>query len=271
MARMHGVATLMMGMCVTAAMAQQPAPAGKPTAAPSATKPSTGQPSAAQPSKEKPTAAQPGGAPGMGDLKLTPEQMADMKVCMEAGTPGPNHEFLAKGIGTWEGKSKMWMSPEAAAIESPVTTKISSVMDGRFTKCEVSGDMPGMGAFNGYGLYGFDNTAQKFQSVWIDNCGTGMMVGTGELSSDQKTMTWTYTYTCPIQKKQVTMREVERWTGPNAMTMEMYGQEPHTGKEFKMMEIACTRKAGGETNLGGARSDAAPGDWKQAPTTTTGR
>src|SRR5678816_3961898 len=36
---------------------------------------------------------------------------ADMKACMEAGTPGPMHAYLAKGTGVWTGKCTMWMAP----------------------------------------------------------------------------------------------------------------------------------------------------------------
>jgi hypothetical protein len=46
-------------------------------------------------------------------------------------------------------------------------------MDGRFIKLEMEGDMPGMGPFHGFGLYGYDNVSQKYQATWIDNCGRG--------------------------------------------------------------------------------------------------
>ena len=66
--------------------------------------------------------------------------------------------------------------------------------------------------------------------------------GTGELSPDGKTLTWKYTYTCPINKKPTLLREVETITGPNTKTLEMFGTEPKSGKEFKMMSIELTRK-----------------------------
>src|SRR5207249_4771526 len=83
-----------------------------------------------------------------------------------------------------------------------------------------------------------------FQSTWIDSCTTTMMQGTGELSSDGKTMTWNYAYTCPITKKATTLRQVETWTGNDTMKLEMFGTDPHSGKEFKMMQIDCTRQPG---------------------------
>lgn len=166
---------------------------------------------------------------------------ADMQACMEAGVPGPNHQVLAKSIGTWRGKTTMWMAPGAQPITSECATTVSDFMDGRFTKWEMSGDVPGMGAMKGMGLYGFDNLTQKFVATWVTNCGTNMMNGTGALSSDGKTFTWTYNITCPITKKPTTLRDIERHTGPDSITLETWGTDPKGGKEFKMLEATFTR------------------------------
>jgi hypothetical protein len=167
---------------------------------------------------------------------------ADMQACMIAGTPGEQHAYLAEGVGTWYGKAKMWMAPGAEAMEMDVTNTITSTMDGRYVTCEVESEMPGMGPFHGNGVYGFDNTTQKFVSTWIDNHSTGIMTGTGALSADHKTMTWTYNYTCPVTKKPTTMREVETATGDNTRTFEMFGIDPKSGKEFKVMHVEYTRR-----------------------------
>jgi len=182
--------------------------------------------------------------PGQPEMKLPPGwTQEDMNACMTAGMPGKMHEHLAKSVGTWQGKNTMWMAPGTEPTKSESTSTIKSIMDGRFTMCEASGDMPGMGPFKGFGLYGYDNVAKQFQSTWIDNCGTTMMMGTGELSADGKVMTWNYKYTCPITKKPTAMREVETWTGPSSMTLEMFGTDPKSGKEFKMMQIDYTKKS----------------------------
>lgn len=167
---------------------------------------------------------------------------ADMQACMMAGTPGEQHAFLAEGAGVWYGKANMWMGPGSEPVSSDITTTITVVMDGRYVACETEGDMPGMGPFVGHGVYGFDNVSQKFVSSWIDNHSTGLMHGTGERSADGKTMTWKYTYNCPITKKPTVMREVERTTGPDSKTLEMFTIDPKSGKEYKMMEIAYTRR-----------------------------
>jgi hypothetical protein len=191
----------------------------------------------AEPSKDTKAAA------GQPEMKLPPGWTeADMKAVMEAGTPGKMHAQLAKSVGTWQGKSSMWMAPGGGEpMVSECTSTVSPMMDGRFFKCEMNGEMPGMGPYNGLGIYGYDNVAGKFVSSWIDNHGTGMMNGDGELSADGKTITWNYTYNCPITKKPAIMREVETTEG-NSKTLEMFGADPKTGKEFKMMRIELTKK-----------------------------
>ncbi|MDZ4658564.1 MAG: DUF1579 domain-containing protein [Bythopirellula sp.] len=166
----------------------------------------------------------------------------DMQAMMSAATPGEMHKHLAGDVGTWTCKTQMWMMPGGEPVSSGGTSKVTPLLDGRFIMCEMKGEMPGMGPFNGLGIYGFDNVSQKFVANWLDNMGTGIMNGTGELSADGKTLTWEFTGNCPITKKPMVMREVETVTGPNTKTLEMFGPDPKTGKEFKMMEIQLTRE-----------------------------
>jgi hypothetical protein len=70
-----------------------------------------------------------------------------------------------------------------------------------------------------------------------------MMQGVGELSDDGKKLTWKFKANCPLTKKPVAMREIETVTGPNTKTLEMWGADPKSGKEFKMMEIELTKKS----------------------------
>jgi hypothetical protein len=188
-------------------------------------------------------AAQPAAAADKPEMKLPPGWTeADMQACMIAATPGEQHKTLAKDAGTWQGKNKMYMPGSTEAMTSESTTTVTPIMDGRFIKGEMAGEMPGMGPYNGIGIMGFDNVAGEFVGTWVDNHSTGIMNGTGELSSDGNTMTWTYNYTCPMTKKPAVMREVDTWTGPNSKTFEMFGADPKSGQEFKMMSIELTRK-----------------------------
>ena len=177
------------------------------------------------------------------ELKLPPGWTAeDMQACIQAGTPGKMHEYLAKGVGTRAGKTTMWMGPGGEAMKSECTSTVSTMLDGHYVKTELAGEMPGMGPYNGFGINGFDNVTQKFVATWVDNHGTGIMNGTGELSADGKALTITYTANCPVTRKPIPIRQIETTTGPTAKTLEMWSVEPKSGKEYKMMSIEFTKK-----------------------------
>jgi len=177
------------------------------------------------------------------EFKLPPGwTQADLEACIAAGTPGEQHTYLAKDAGEWVGKSRMWMFKGADPMEAECTSTITPVMDGRYIKVEMKGDMPGMGPFSGFGLYGFDNVSQKFVSTWIDNHNTGIMHGEGELSDDAKTLTWKYTCNCPLTKKPTVIRDVETRTGPDTKRLESFMADPKSGEVYKMLSIEFTRK-----------------------------
>lgn len=179
---------------------------------------------------------------GQGEMQLPPGwTMEDMQAMMAAGTPGEMQKHLTEGVGDWKCDTKMWMLPGSEPLTSEGTSKVTSLMDGRYIQMEMDGEMPGMGPYKGLGIYGFDNIKQEFVSTWIDNHGTGIMTGTGELSDDGKSISWEYSGYCPINKKDITMREVDTITGPNSRKLEMWGPNPKTGEVFKMMEIELTR------------------------------
>jgi hypothetical protein len=179
------------------------------------------------------------------DKKLPPGMSeADMKACAEAGTPGPNHAKLLKTAGTWTGNEQMWMGPGSEPSTSPTTWTVSDLMGGRYLKTEVTGDMPGMGPYAGSGVSGFDNVSKQFFATWVDNMSTGIMIGTGELSSDGKTLTWKYTYNCPITKKPAVMREVQKLTSETSMSVEFYCNDPKSGQEYKCMQVELKKSSG---------------------------
>jgi|GEM_PF-675047 len=227
--RSHSFATAFALAALAGSLALASAQSGGTPPTPPATKKTT-------PPAQKPTA--PSAAEQMPDAGMTPEQMEAM---MAASIPGPMHKHLAKSVGTWNGQVTMFMPGSPEPMKSECVTVITPMMDGRFTKSETTGEMAGMGSFTGFGIYGFDNVSKKFQSAWADNMGTGMMTGTGELSADGKTINWSFDYNCPITQKPTVMREVERWIDDNTMSLAMWGPDPTTGKEMKMMEIAYSR------------------------------
>ncbi|HYE61867.1 MAG TPA: DUF1579 domain-containing protein [Phycisphaerales bacterium] len=217
------------------------APAATPASPARPSQPNDRQPADRKPTDKKPAdMKQPEGMPeGAMPPGMTPELMKEMEACMIAAQPGPEHQHLQSMVGTWEGKNKMWMTPDAPPMETTSTARFASTLGGRYIHGDFKGPMPGMGMFEGAALYGYDNVSKKYQVVWVDNMGTGMMIGTGEASPDKKTLTWTMKWNHPT-RGEVTFREVDTMISPDEMKLEMYG--PHTdGKEFKMMEIVSKR------------------------------
>jgi hypothetical protein len=195
-----------------------------------------------KPAPPAPTAAQPGKP---ADMKMpSPEEMKKMQDAWEkASMAGPEHEFLKKAVGTWTGKVKSYEDPTKPPAESTCNETISSILGGKFTKCEVSGTMVMGGKplpFEGLGVYGYDNAKQKYTMSWADNMGTCIMDGTGELSADKKTMTWTMNYIDPNTHKPGTMKEVDKFISDNETHMEMWG-DMGMGTQVKFMEMDLTR------------------------------
>jgi hypothetical protein len=177
------------------------------------------------------------------EMKLPPGwTLEDMQACAIAGTPGEMQKFLARDVGTWKAKNKMWMAPGADPIDCESKVVITSIMDGRYMKTDISGEMPGIGPFNSVGFNGYDNVSQQFVGMALDNMSTGMMNGTGKLSDDKKVMTWNYTFNCPLTKKPTPLRQVETETGPKTKTIEIYSTDPKSGKEYKMMVCEMTKE-----------------------------
>ncbi len=107
--------------------------------------------------------------PAAAELQLPPGWTAeDMERCIKAGTPGEGQARLMKDVGTWVGKSTVWMAPGMEPINSEVVAEYSPVMDGRYVRCEMSGNCPMMGPFQGLALFGFDNVSKKFVASMVD-------------------------------------------------------------------------------------------------------
>src|SRR5687767_3446946 len=98
----------------------------------------------------------------------------------ESKNSGP-HLSLARLEGEWTGTTTTWFEPDVVADESPMTGKMSAILDGRFILHEYSGLLTGK-PFEGVAIYGFDLATNKFQSAWVDSfhMSTGIMFSEGK-------------------------------------------------------------------------------------------
>ena len=190
-----------------------------------------------------PAMSPPTGQPSAADMQKMMQQM------MEMGKPGENHKLLASLDGSWTYTIKFWMNPDpnAKPQESKGTATRKSIMGGRYSVMDVSGEMqmPGEDGkmktmqFKGMGMEGYDNVKKKFVASWIDNMGTGIQFSEGTYDPASKT----FTYTSEIEMMpgmKVPIREVIKVADNNHMSLEWY--ENQGGQEKKTMEINYTKK-----------------------------
>jgi len=165
-----------------------------------------------------------------------------MQKMMEYGTPGPMHKMMASWNGSWTGDMSMWHDA-SSPVEKATTTEVNSmILDGKYQMSKHTGNMMGM-PFEGMSIMAYDNATKSFHSTWVDNMSTGIMTMQGNWDEATKTITQTgKTPDIFHPGKECTYRQTYKVIDDNNITMEMYGPDPQTGKEFKMMELKMTRK-----------------------------
>jgi Protein of unknown function (DUF1579) len=163
-----------------------------------------------------------------------------MKAWQESMVIGEPHKMLAKGNGTWTGEVTMWMADGAPPQTSTSTTVTESMYGGLYSKSKHSGNMMGS-PFEGSSITAYDNMKKEFVSTWIDNMGSGILVMTGQWDDASKKLNLSGSFKC-MNGQDGTMREVFTFVDDDHQTLEMYGPDPATGKEYKNMEIKYTRK-----------------------------
>lgn len=168
-----------------------------------------------------------------------PEMEDMMKAVMEAGTPGKEHKLLDPMAGKWTVKAAFWMDPGAPPMEMDAKATNEWIMGGRFLKMSYAGEF--MGApFEGMGLTGFNNISGQFETLWLDNMGTGIMTGFGSVSADGKTFTFHSEYDDPMSGSRKKTREVIVIDSKDQHTMMSYEILPD-GAEQKTMKLVYTR------------------------------
>ena len=167
------------------------------------------------------------------------EMMAKMQ---QYGTPGEGHRRLDALVGQWNYTAKWQMKPDSPAETMQGAEEAKWILDGRFLEQNTQGMNQGM-PFTGLGITGYNNLTGEYQSVWLDNMGTGMMVSNGQFDSGTNAITESGTFSCPITgQKNMPFRSVWKIADNDHHTYEMYTKD-EGGNEFKSMEITYERVA----------------------------
>lgn len=172
--------------------------------------------------------------------KMTKEEEEMMKLWQEYSTPGKAHKHLEFLKGEWIVETKMWQAPDAPLSSSTGTASGEMILGGRYLLMKYSGTFEGM-KFEGIALTGYDNDKKKFQSIWIDNFGTGLYFTEGSCKEDFKECTDEGEWWDPIRKHNYKVRSIGKIIDNDTYINEMYAKYPNS-KEFKTMELVYKRK-----------------------------
>ncbi|HYY53537.1 MAG TPA: DUF1579 domain-containing protein [Myxococcales bacterium] len=182
--------------------------------------------------------AQDAGAKAAPQMSAAEQEM--MQKYMQAATPGPEHQKLAKLAGTWKMDVTAWMTPGAPPEKSEGTAEFKTILGGRYLLQEVKGTMGGQ-PFEGRGTMGFDNVTKERFATWTDSMSTGLLVMRGKCPADAKKCTTRGQGSDAVAGKMVSFAETTTMTDDNHFTFELRGPGPD-GKQYKMMEIKYTRQ-----------------------------
>lgn len=163
---------------------------------------------------------------------------AAMEAMMKAAQPGAKHKILGGLVGDGSFTMKMWLAPGQPPAESKGTVHAEWILGGRYVQSIYKGEFMGQ-PFEGRGIDGYDNVAQRYVGSWVDNAGTGIMNSTGSCEEASKTCTMTAEILDPTNGKKVTTRTVTALTG-GGHKMEMFMKDD--SGEMKTMELVVTHK-----------------------------
>ncbi len=166
--------------------------------------------------------------------------MADMEACMKAATPGEPHQKLDQFAGTWKAITKHWMQPGAEPIVGGGTMTNTWVLGNRYLRQDYR-DANAEKPFEGTGYWGYNNITGRYEGLWIDTMGTGMMSDVGDCDGAGKVWTMQGEAEFPAAGQKMTKRSVITVHDHDHHTMEMFFTGPD-GNEFKSMEIEYTRQ-----------------------------
>jgi hypothetical protein len=113
------------------------------------------------------------------------------------------------------------------------------VLGGRYQESVFKGNFMNM-PMEGKGTLAYDNAKKSFQSTWIDNIGTGIMVLDGTWDDAAKAINFKGSMVDPISGKDMKIREVYKIIDDTNHLMEMYVDDGTN--EFKTMEIKFAKK-----------------------------
>lgn len=167
------------------------------------------------------------------------DSAAQAKAWQEFATPSQPHKWMAEEVGTWNCEMTFWYGPNSKPEKASSVANIKMILGGRYQEANYQGKI--MGApFEGKSTLAFNNASKEYTSTFIDNMGTGMMVGIGKYDESTKSVTYKGEFVDPATGKKNAYREVYTIVDATTRKMEMF--DTKNGSEYKSMEIIMKKK-----------------------------
>lgn len=177
------------------------------------------------------------------EYQLTPEEQQWADAMAAFRTPGEPHARLAAREGSWNVAGRMWYGADEPAQGFSATSRIKAILGGRFILEKIEGNLLGE-AFEGVGIFGYDNLTQSYVGVWIDNFGTG--IGRFEsTSSDDDGIQWLGEQPNVMTGSYEKIRSVGLDISENEHVLTSYGPAPDGSGEIRQMELRYIRSGNG--------------------------
>lgn len=168
------------------------------------------------------------------------DQQKAMEAYMKAAAVTENHAFLKKMVGSWVAQTTLWTTPGQPPTTSQNTFDGTMILGGRFVSLTYKGTMMGM-PFEGVQITGYDNLQKKYITLWIDNTSTSFFLLAGPKEAAKDVINQKGEWQDPMTGGMSKVRAAVTFTGPDSYVFEQFMGLPD-GKEFKSMEMRCTRK-----------------------------
>lgn len=159
-------------------------------------------------------------------------------------TPNRFHKLLARSNGDWIGDASLWISPDKPPLTSTSRLTNTMAMNGLFQVSEITINLPGSKTPSlGLRITGFNAAKNVFTRAMIGN-DNGAQAVSMEGPWDEATQS----FTMPFKRfnsqtgKYDELKEVYRIIDENTEILEIYGTDPQTSKEYKMLSVKWTRK-----------------------------
>lgn len=111
----------------------------------------------------------------------------------ETPLSGSPHNFLARLVSAWAGKTLTWLEPQGVPHESQTQGSVQLILDGRFALYLYQSMMDGEPQ-HGLFTFGYNTSLDRFEASWVDSFhnNTAIMFCLGEARPNGFAVTGSY-------------------------------------------------------------------------------